>query len=84
MASYDEMSIPQLETEISRIEDVVAVNRKEQRVAHDVMERKIKLIPITPTANDQVIMSPSIRSILQTRIPAALWEQIKGFLPEDK
>lgn len=82
--TLDEMTIPQLEAAISADEDIVRAIRAEQAVKHAVMERKIKLVPITPTDRDQVILAPSVRSMLQAKLPAALFEQIKGFLPEDK
>ena len=77
--NYDEMSIPQLEAEISRIEEVVSANRKEQAAVHGVMERKLKLIPIVPTANDQgILMGGDIISQLKA-LPPSLFEQAKSF-----
>ena len=52
-ANYDEMTIPQLEAEIGRIQALVKAAYGEQLVVHNVMERKLKLIPIVPTPMDQ-------------------------------
>ena len=82
--TYEEMTIPQLEGEIGRLQGVVSAAYAEQKTVHDVMERKIKLIPITTGPNDQHIMAPSVKTMLQAKLPAALFDQIKGFLGEDK
>ena len=54
--NYDEMSIPQLEAEIGRIQGIVTAAYGEQKAVHDIMERKLKLIPIVPTAKDQSVL----------------------------
>lgn len=55
-ANYDEMNIPQLEAEIGRIQGLVTAAYGEQLVVHNVMERKLKLIPIVPTSKDQKVL----------------------------
>ena len=55
MANLDEMTIPQLELEIGRIQALVTAAYGEQLVAHSVMERKLKLISIVPTPKDQSV-----------------------------
>ncbi len=81
---YEVMTIEQLRLGSMMLEDDVQRIRAQQLAMHNVMERKINLTPIVPTASDQVIIAPSVRAMLQTKLPAALFEQIKGFLPEDK
>jgi hypothetical protein len=53
--NYDEMSIAQLEAEIGRIQGIISANYAEQLTVHNVMERKLKLIPIVPTPKDQTL-----------------------------
>ena len=84
MPDYESMTIDQLEAEGHRVEAIIADLRKESRARASVMDRKLRLVPIIPTDRDQVIVAPSVRAMLQTKLPAALFEQIKGFLPEDK
>ena len=54
--NLDEMTIPQLEAEIGRIQGLVTAAYAEQLVVHNVMERKLKLIPIVPTSKDQSVL----------------------------
>ena len=78
--TYDEMTIEQLEAEVDRIEGVVQANRKEARAAAAVADRKLKLIPIVPTAKDQVISLGGADIIAQLKaLPPALFEQAKAF-----
>jgi hypothetical protein len=84
MPDYESMSLEQLQAEGDRVEGLIADLRKESRARASVMDRKLRLVPIIPTDRDQVIVAPSVRAMLQSKIPAALFEQIKGFLPEDK
>lgn len=53
---YETMSIAQLEAEISRIQDVITAHYGDQLVVHNVMERKLKGIPIVPTSKDQSVL----------------------------
>jgi len=55
-ANYDSMSIAELEAEIGRIQGIVTAAYGEQLAVHDIMERKLKLIPIVPTAKDQSVL----------------------------
>ena len=78
-ANYEEMTIPQLEAEIGRIQGLVTAAYGEQLVVHKVMERKIALIPVKAGPLDQVVdMNMDVASWFKS-LPPAIAARMKDF-----
>ena len=78
-ANYDSMSIAELEAEIGRIQGVVTAAYGEQKAVHDIMERKIALIPVKAGPLDQVVdMNMDVASWFNS-LPPAIAARMKDF-----
>jgi hypothetical protein len=76
--NYQAMSIDELKKLGQSQEAQIRILRQESRVRAAVLDAKLKLLPVTPTANDQTVLGTDIVARLKA-LPPDLFEKAKEF-----